>query len=110
MLICMRTTLNLDDDLMRVVKRRAAEDGSTMTQIIEEALRGHLSRDRERGQPFELRWVTVKGRALPGVDITDRDALYDRMEDRSRTEAGTSEKASRTGKGNRRAPKKGRRP
>ena len=110
MLICMRTTLNLDDGLMRAVKRRAAEDGSTMTQIIEEALRDHLNRDPERGQPFELRWVTVKGRALPGVDITDRDALYDRMEDRSGTEAEASEKASRAGRGNRRATKKDRRP
>ncbi len=77
-----------------------------MTQIIEDALRDHLNRDQERGQPFELRWVTVKGRALPGVDITDRDALYDRMEDRS----GTADKVSSGGGGSRRAPKKGRRP
>lgn len=93
MLICMRTTLNLDDELMRAVKQRAAEIGSTMTEIFEQALREHLRRDTERDQPFVFRWVTVKGRALPGVDITDRDALYEQMEGRSGVERNVSEEA-----------------
>ena len=63
--------------LRRAVERRAAETGSTPTRIIEEALCDYLRRDGEADQPFEFRWVTVKGRALPGVDITDRDALLE---------------------------------
>jgi len=110
MLICMRTTLNLDDELMRAVKQRAAEVGSTMTQVIEEALRDHLSRDRQRDQPFDFHWVTVKGRALPGVDVTDRDALYERMEQGSDVERRVSEKTPRSGKKKRRASAKDRRP
>ena len=31
----MKTTLNLDDDLMRTLKQRAAETGRTMTEIID---------------------------------------------------------------------------
>jgi hypothetical protein len=91
MFICMRTTLNLDDDLMRAVKQRAAEIGSTMTEIFEQALREHLRRETERVQPFDFRWVTVKGRSLPGVDISDRDALYEQMEDRSGVERKASD-------------------
>lgn len=83
MLVCMRTTLNLDDDLMRALKHEAAESGRTMTEIIEEALRDRLARERAQAESFELRWVAVKGKALPGVDITDRDSLYERMEGRS---------------------------
>jgi ribbon-helix-helix CopG family protein len=37
MLICMRTTLNLDDELMRQVRRHAADTGRTITQFIEAA-------------------------------------------------------------------------
>jgi plasmid stability protein len=58
-------TLNLDDDLLRTVKRRAADTGQTMTD-----------------EPFELRWVTYKGKLRPEIDLTDRVALYDLMEDR----------------------------
>jgi predicted transcriptional regulator len=77
----MRTTLNLDDDLMRSLKRRAAETGRTMTEMIEEAIREMLSRPSSP-EAEEFRWVTVKGRVLPGIDIADRDSLFDAMEDR----------------------------
>ena len=83
MFFCMRTTLNLDDELMREVKRRAAETGENITRIIEKALRENFRREQSLKQkPFRLKWVTVRGRIQPGVDLTDRDALYERMEDR----------------------------
>ena len=82
MLLCMRTTLNIDDELMKTVKRKAAESDRTITQVIEEALRENLYPNKKEKKPFRLRWVTVKGKLQPGVDLTDRDALYDRMEGR----------------------------
>lgn len=39
MLICMRTTLNLDDALAAAAKAEAARSGSTMTSLIEEGLK-----------------------------------------------------------------------
>lgn len=82
MLLCMRTTLNIDDELMRAVKGRAAERGLTITEIIEEALRESLYREKQRRKPYRLHWVRVKGRLQPGVDLTDRDSLYDLLEGR----------------------------
>lgn len=82
MYFCMRTTLDLDDDLMRTVKRRAAETGRTLTALIESALRELLRREAEAPGPYTLEWPVVEGRALPGVDVTDRDALLERMEGR----------------------------
>ena len=83
MLICMRTTLNLDDNLIRAAKRRAAETGQTLSATIEAALREILEREKRPKSSYRLRWVTVKGGTQPGIDLADRDALIDRMEGRS---------------------------
>jgi hypothetical protein len=78
----MRTTLDLDDHLMRRVRRLAAETGRTLTSIVELGLREVLDREK-RGAPYRFRWVTVPGGSLPGVDLADRDALFERMEGRA---------------------------
>jgi hypothetical protein len=81
----MRTTLNLDDQLVRAVKRAALESGRTMTEVIEQALREALLQRRSaRGAgTYRLRLPTVKGRKKPGVDLTDRDSLFEIMEGRA---------------------------
>ena len=81
MLFCMRTTLDLDDELVKAVKKEAAESGRTMTGVIEDSLRETLLRPPPK-TPYRLKLPTFKGRLQPGVDITDRNALYDLMEDR----------------------------
>lgn len=80
MLFCMRTTLNLDDELMRQARGRAAETGRTLTQIIEESLRGALAERSEDRPSYQLKWTTARGRLLPGVDLFDRDSLINHME------------------------------
>jgi plasmid stability protein len=80
--ICMRTTLNLDDELMRTVKKRAAEKGTTVSATVETALRELLRQETAPERPYRLRWQTVDGNVQAGVDLTDRDALLDRMEGR----------------------------
>jgi hypothetical protein len=76
----MKTTLDLDDELVKAVKKEAAESGRTMTEIIEQSLRETVLRPAARSKPFRLRLPVVKGRRPPAVDINDRDALYDFME------------------------------
>jgi hypothetical protein len=72
-----KTTLNLSDDLLREAKKRAAEEGTTLTFIVEDALRRALT---ERGPTLnEVRWIVVDG-GPPEVDIADRDALYTFLE------------------------------
>jgi hypothetical protein len=78
----MRTTLDLDDDLVRKAKRRAADQGTTLTAVIEQALRELLAPRAATGKPFRLRLLTKRGRPVPGVNLADRDALYERMEGR----------------------------
>ena len=83
MYFCMRTTLDLDDELMRAVKRRAAETRRTLTSIVETALRELLRRENEPTGTFSLDWTPVRGGVQPGVDVTDRDALFRRMDEMS---------------------------
>lgn len=78
----MRTTLDIDDHVLRQAKRLAAREGTTLTRIVEEALRERVARKRRRSEPFRLQLLTRKGRLIPGVNLADRDALYERMEGR----------------------------
>ena len=79
----MRTTVRLPDDLMRQVKRLAAETDRTLTQVIEDSLREVLARAR-RPVPSQERFSmpTFHGTGLaPGVDIDDTAALLDLMDE-----------------------------
>ena len=81
MLLCMRTTVDLNDELLRQAKQRAARDNTTLRRVLETALRAHLGGQApDRG--YRLRWRTEKGRLRPGVRLDDRDDLFDLMEDR----------------------------
>ena len=79
MVFHMKTTLNIDDTVMTRLKREAARQRKTMSELVESALRAFLrSGGSKRDLPELPRFRS--GGAL--VDIADRNALYDRMEDR----------------------------
>jgi hypothetical protein len=78
----MRTTLDINDRLLRDAKKLAAEEGKTLTRIVEEALRDRLSPTARSGKKFKLRLLTKTGRMIPGTNLADRDLLYERMEGR----------------------------
>jgi len=79
----MRTTLDLDDDLLKAARCRAAENGTTLTAFVEHALAASLIRPAAAATAYTLRWKTHRGRTLPGVDLADRDRLYEQMDGRS---------------------------
>jgi hypothetical protein len=79
----MRTTLDFDDRLLREAKKRAAEEGETLTRLIERALRAYLRPAPRKSTRFRLKLLTKKGRIVPGVNWDDRDSLYERMEGRA---------------------------
>ena len=78
----MRTTIRLDDPLLREAKREAARSGMTLTALIEEALRERLARTASKAEPrSRVRLPTFRGRGVaPGVDLDDSAALLDLME------------------------------
>lgn len=77
----MKTTLNFDDHLIRTAKIRAVQQGETLTRLIERALRDYLQAGpRDSVRQFRAELLTKRGRAVAGVNLDDRDALYQRME------------------------------
>lgn len=79
-----RTTVQLDEELLRSAKELAARTGRTLTAVIEDALRQALAQRDEgkRRPPVEL--PTFCGDGLrPGVDLDDSAALSELMENES---------------------------
>lgn len=75
MLFHMRTTLVIDDALFRELKRRAAEQNRTLSDLTQEALRlGLAARRSARPRPRVRLPSFSMGR--PRVDLADRDQLY----------------------------------
>jgi len=78
----MRTTVDLDDALLANARERAAQRGISLTRFIEEALAAAIAPRPETRKPFKLRWKPHSGRFLGGVDLADRNDLYEVMEGR----------------------------
>ena len=77
----MRTTVDVQEGLLREAKERAARSGRTLGQVVDDALRVLFQRaDRAAARgPLEL--PTFRGSGLqPGVDLEDSAALVDLME------------------------------
>jgi len=79
MVLCMKTTFDLPDDLVIAAKKRAAELRRPLRALVEEGLRAQLAAAvaPPRGEARSLRWVTVDGGLPEGVDVADRAAMHD---------------------------------
>ena len=77
----MRTTVDISDELLRKAKRRAADEQITLREIVEAALGRYLS-GKTPGVRYKLRWRVERGTLQPGVNLDDRDALFDVMDGR----------------------------
>lgn len=81
MVIRMKTTLNIDDTVMRRLREEAARRGTTMSSLVEAGLRLVLadsgSEDAEAGPPAPLPSWRSGGQR---VDISNREELYGVME------------------------------
>jgi plasmid stability protein len=73
----MKTTLIIPDQIIRELKRRAAQRGETLSAIVAETLRQGL-RGPTAGSAVSP--LPVHRMGNPKVDVADRDALYRAME------------------------------
>jgi hypothetical protein len=79
----MKTTLNIDNELLKKTREYALSTGNTLTKVIEEGLWNVFRRkESKQKRKYKLKWQTVKGKISKGVDLSDRDSLYDKMEGR----------------------------
>ena len=81
----MRTTVRLDEGLLREAKAEASRKGETVTALIERGLRLVLAggRARERRARITLPVSRATGGTHPGVNLDDSSAVMDRLDGRS---------------------------
>ena len=77
----MKTTLNIDDTVMRRLREEAARGGRTMSELVEAGLRRILAEGAAVQTPDELpplpEWASGGAR----VNVVDRDALATIMDE-----------------------------
>jgi hypothetical protein len=79
----MRTTIRIRDELLAEAKRAAAQQGRTLTSLVEEGLMIVLAGSPpRRRRPVRLPVSKAKGGVLPGVDLNCSRDLNDLMDER----------------------------
>lgn len=77
----MRTTVRLDDDLLREAKKLALDTERTLTNLIEDGLRTLLSRRKKETRRSRVHLKTVRGQGVHrGIDLDDTASLIEVME------------------------------
>jgi hypothetical protein len=78
MVLCMKTTIDVPDDLLIRAKKRAAELRQPLRVLVADGLRLRLAQASKRHRkPAKLRFVTVAGGLPPGLDLTDRAKMHE---------------------------------
>ena len=77
----MRTTIRINDQLLREAKALAASTGCSLTSLIEDSLRQTLSHQTTGPRRKRIKLPTDTGRGLrPGVNLDDSAKLLDLLE------------------------------
>ncbi len=76
----MKTTLDIDDAMLRKAKILAAQQGITLTRLIEEGLRLRMTMAAPSSFAVRMPKIAVwegKGGLLPGIDPTSNRSMLD---------------------------------
>lgn len=77
----MRTTLTIDDALLRQLRQKALDSGKPFKQVLNDTLRAGLSQAGPRARvPYRCPSFSVGGLA-PGVDLAKANQLAAALED-----------------------------
>ena len=78
----MKTTLNLNDQLLRQAKFSAHEQGITLTRFVEEAIWAQLMPSTKPKTQYQFVPPVVRGLRPPAVDVSDREALNEFLDEK----------------------------
>jgi hypothetical protein len=73
-----RTTLRLDDDVLIQLKKRASEEGLTLSEVVNLALRQSLAAPRRTRRLFRQK---TRDLGRPSFDVTKANAVAAALED-----------------------------
>lgn len=78
----MRTTIDIDDPILKEVKRLQRREGKSLGRMVSDLLAQSLAATRAaaKAEVPAFRWVTKPMRAR--LDLADKNALLDAMDER----------------------------
>ncbi len=72
----MRTTVNIDDDLLARARRLSTQTRRSLGDIVDDALRVALAEPAADAAPVTVTLPTYGGSGLrPGMDLEDKDSI-----------------------------------
>lgn len=79
----MKTTLNINDDLLFSAKALAVQQRTTLTRLIEEGLKLRLRTPNRSAKPTKFRLPVLKGAGglIEGIDPLSNKAMLAALED-----------------------------
>jgi hypothetical protein len=78
----MRTTVDIDDPVLREIKTIHKQEGRAMGTVISALLADALAIRRAKHSPVKFHWTS---RAMKSrIDIADKDALYRALDSKGR--------------------------
>jgi hypothetical protein len=76
----MRTTLDIDDPILRDLKRLQQREGKSLGRLVSDLLAQALAAQRGRqAAPTPFRWASQEMRSR--IDLRDKDALRDALDE-----------------------------
>lgn len=79
----MRTTIDIDDPILRDLKRLQQREGKSLGRLVSDLLAQSLAAQRGRSPaPPPFRWTSQA--MQPRVDLGDKDALLDALDEPAR--------------------------
>jgi hypothetical protein len=75
----MRTTLDIDDPILKKLKAIQAHDGRSLGRLVSDLLAQALAGEVKEAAPRYFTWAASAGPLL--VDLTDKDALHEALDE-----------------------------
>ena len=82
MMLHMRTTLTIDDELAQTLKELAYRSGKSFKDVVNETLRAGLTVKKAppRAKPYKIK-PSALGGVIPGIDLNKALQVADALED-----------------------------
>ena len=74
----MRTTIDIDDPILKKLKALQARDGRSLGRLVSDLLAQALAGEVKEAAPRYFAWNASAGALL--IDLADKDAVYEALE------------------------------
>lgn len=77
----MRTTIDIEDDLLKKLREQARREGKSLRSAVNAALRQGLQGGRSRPKPYRCPVFSLRSPVSPSIDLDRALAVADALEE-----------------------------